>query len=387
MICLLFLSGAWRIARAQGSGEDLPTTTLEQGENELKGLQEKIQDEKAQLKEAREKEKKVVSELNRIEKDLVAKKKRLRQHDAQLKEKKREITVLSQKIGELHNTVRSQEEHMGQYVVALYKLSRTDLMKAAFAAQSFPDLIRRHEYLSRVIGHNAAIIDQYLRNIHTLEQDRDRLRENEIKLTELTRKARSTQAQVLRHKQEKKTLLAKAKTEKDLHLSVIEELEEASRQLQELIEKLEERTSAAVLPRPKQFSANKRKFLFPVNGDIISSFGKHEDQEFSTISFNNGIEISAPLGSPIRAVFDGAVIYADWFKGYGNLLIIDHGDGYYTLSGHASELVKKVGDQVTEGDIIGYVGDTGSLRGPNLYFEIRHLGKPVDPLEWLESRK
>jgi murein DD-endopeptidase MepM/ murein hydrolase activator NlpD len=246
-------------------------------------------------------------------------------------------------------------------------------------------LLRRHEYLTRIIDHNAAVIDRYGENIRKVEADRNRLRRSEARLAELAEKERSTRAQVLRRKRQKRTLLARVKTEKDLHLSSIEELEESSRQLQALIEKLERESNITDRMRPTQFSAYKSKFIFPVDGDIITPFGKYEDEAFSTITFNNGIEIGAPDGSPFKAVFEGVVIYADWFKGYGKLIIIDHGDGYYTLSGHASKLLKNVGDRVTEGELIGYVGDTGSLKGSNLYFEIRHHGKPVDPLEWLAA--
>ena len=86
------------------------------------------------------------------------------------------------------------------------------------------------------------------------------------------------------------------------------------------------------------------------------------------------------------AVADGAVIYADWFKGYGRLIILDHGGGYFTLYAHAAEIWARSGDSVSRGQVIGKVGDTGSLEGPQLYFELRHKGKPQDPLAWLQSR-
>jgi septal ring factor EnvC (AmiA/AmiB activator) len=80
------------------------------------------------------------------------------------------------------------------------------------------------------------------------------------------------------------------------------------------------------------------------------------------------------------------VIYADWFKGYGHLIILDHGGGYFTLYAHASEIQARLGDSVSRGQVIGKVGDTGSLEGAQLYFELRHKGKPQDPLAWLQPR-
>jgi septal ring factor EnvC (AmiA/AmiB activator) len=107
---------------------------------------------------------------------------------------------------------------------------------------------------------------------------------------------------------------------------------------------------------------------------VISSF-KEKGQ--------NGVEIKASMGAEIRAVLSGKVLYADWFKGFGNIVIIDHGDHTFTISGYCSELLKKPGDVVSQGEAIALVGSSGSLKGPCLYFEIRHHGKPQDPMEWL----
>ena len=104
------------------------------------------------------------------------------------------------------------------------------------------------------------------------------------------------------------------------------------------------------------------------------------------MTFNRGIEIAAPEGKDIVAVAEGSVIYADWFKGYGRLIILDHGGGYFTLYAHASEVLIRPGESVSRGQVIGKVGDTGSLEGPQLYFELRHKGKPQDPLAWLQPR-
>jgi septal ring factor EnvC (AmiA/AmiB activator) len=119
---------------------------------------------------------------------------------------------------------------------------------------------------------------------------------------------------------------------------------------------------------------------------VASAFGRQEHPKFRTVTYNRGIEISAAMGRPVLAVYDGTVLYADWFRGYGRLVILDHGGGYFTLYAHASELLVKVGDQVTRGQPIARVGDTGSLEGPQLYFEVRHRGKPQDPLAWLERK-
>ena len=278
-----------------------------------------------------------------------------------------------------------QEGDLAHHIRVLYKLSRTDMTKVLFFSDSFPELIRKHNYMIRIVACNVNVINRYSKNIEKVQQHKQFLKENEKSLKILTERTSLTRKQISRHKKEKSTLLAGVRSEKELYLGVLEELEQASRQLQALIEKLEKGIGVDDAIGSKSFSFYKNKLSFPVAGEVITCFGKQEDPEFSTISFNKGIEIVAEEGSEIEAIFDGTVIYSDWFKGYGNIVIIDHGGGYYTISGHASHLLNKVGDQVEKGDTIGLVGDTGSLKGSNLYFEIRHHGQPLDPLNWLKA--
>ena len=123
----------------------------------------------------------------------------------------------------------------------------------------------------------------------------------------------------------------------------------------------------------------------PVTGKIVSLFGPFENPEFGVRNFRSGIVIATEAGTPVRSVGSGEVIYAGWFKGYGHMLIIDHGDHYYTLYAHAGELLKEKGDAVGSGEVIARTGDGGGLQGPGLHFEVRHHGKPLDPMEWLET--
>jgi septal ring factor EnvC (AmiA/AmiB activator) len=121
----------------------------------------------------------------------------------------------------------------------------------------------------------------------------------------------------------------------------------------------------------------------PVKGKITEFFGPYTNTKFNIVNFRSGVTIEAERGEPIHAVYKGVTLYADWFKGYGNMIIVDHGDHYYTLYAHAEELFKKKGDPVDAGEVIATVGDSESLMGPGLHFEVRHHGKPVDPAPWI----
>ena len=124
-----------------------------------------------------------------------------------------------------------------------------------------------------------------------------------------------------------------------------------------------------------------------MEGRVVSKFGKHLHPVFKTVTLNEGVEIEAPLGSEVRTVFDGEVLYDGWLRGYGRFLIIGHGSGYYTLYAHLSQLLVAKGEEVKRGEPVALLGETGSLSGPQLHFEIRKGKEKLDPLLWLEKKR
>ena len=133
------------------------------------------------------------------------------------------------------------------------------------------------------------------------------------------------------------------------------------------------------------FSRQMGRLPVPVDGKIISTFGKSRNGNYNAFTFQSGIDIKVERGEPVRSVFKGEVMFADWLKGYGNLLIINHGDNYYTLYAHVEEMFKKKGETVGSGEVIATAGDSGSIKGMCLHFEVRHHGKPVNPMTWLKK--
>ena len=143
-------------------------------------------------------------------------------------------------------------------------------------------------------------------------------------------------------------------------------------------------------PRPAPlgppFASLRERLAPPVEAPIAASFGRVVDAEFKTETFRSGVEFDAPLGAAVEAVAAGQVRFTGWFRGYGKLVILDHGDEYFSVSGHLADIRVEVGDEVESRGVIGTVGDTGSLSGPRLYFEIRHGREPQDPRKWLHLR-
>ncbi|MCK4690933.1 MAG: peptidoglycan DD-metalloendopeptidase family protein, partial [Desulfuromonadales bacterium] len=156
-----------------------------------------------------------------------------------------------------------------------------------------------------------------------------------------------------------------------------------AKRLQSLVTELHEQPATAPANGSGSFSAGKGKLAWPVNGEVLISFGTQKDSALGTYYESNGIEINVALGSPIHAVADGRVVFADWFKGYGNLLIMSHQGGFHTLYAQAARLGRSVGEQLVAGDVLGQSGLGGR---DAMYFEVRHNGSPVNPLHWLQRR-
>ena len=177
-------------------------------------------------------------------------------------------------------------------------------------------------------------------------------------------------------RRKRRALLAKVRDERAYHERMVGELSEAARRLEAFIRDLQakqRRAGRAALPAPtrpapsdpgERASAGSRGRLpWPADGQVVGEFGAQVHPRFGTKTFRNGIDIEAAEGTDIAAVYAGHVVYTGWFRGYGNLIIVDHGDDYYTLYAHVAEIQVEEGDDVRQGQSIGTVGDTGSLAG------------------------
>ena len=259
-------------------------------------------------------------------------------------------------------------------------------MSPLASTQSLYDLFQRRKTLELILAYDQNARETLLKNKLEIQILQARL--NTQKTEKLALEADlEKQIQILSDNRAKRTgLLEDIRSEQTLEMAAIESLKQAANDLNRVIKSL----STAAKPAeqiqkvsPKSFTSLKGLLNMPVKGKIVYFFGPYKNNEFNVVNFRSGIVIQAERGEPIRAVFNGKVLYASWFKGYGNMIIIDHGDNYYTVYAHAEELFVSKDDMVENGEVVATVGDTGSLTGPNLHFEVRHHGKPIDPLKWI----
>ncbi len=357
---------------------------------ELGGIKKKIEEEKERIRDINRKESSVISQLNRLDRNLSRRERELKILKRKLKIVGQKVEKVNKDLGSLGQTIDAHEGLVAERLEALYKFSDRGIPQVVFSTPSYHDLLTVKHYLAAILDQDQRLIENYRKRHTHIGNYRKQLQEDERDLHRLQKRAEAKRGEIHRDLEEKNRLLRAAREEKRIHLAAVQELENASAQLQGLINRLEReiriRAKEDVFrPVGKGFGALRGKLAFPVEGRILSTFGKNENPKFNTFTVQKGIEIEAPLGAEVRAIHAGRVLYSDWFKGYGKILIIDHGEGYYSLSGHLSALLKNVGDEVRRGETVALAGDTGSLKGPCLYFEIRQRGKPLNPLAWLAS--
>ena len=367
-----------------------PPKGVDQSKRELGGIRKKIQEEREKIKDIAKKESSVVTQLHALDSSLWQKEKELKSLNQKLAAVNRKHQKANQDLGLLSETIDSQEALLMSRLVAFYKCGEQDAPHLLFASRSYDDFQSTNRYLTAILEQDRQFIDDYRRRKSAVGDTRKQLREDEEELKVLKKKAEQKKAEIQQDLLQKGKLLNSVRQEKQIHLASVKDLEAASSRLQGLINRLEkelqERAREKTFSTPaKGFGALRGRLPFPVKGRVLSTFGRNENPQFKTFTVQKGIEIEAPSGAGIRAVHEGRILYSDWFKGYGKILIIDHGEGYYTLSGHASALLKEVGEEVHAREVVALVGDTGSLKGPCLYFEIRQRGKPLDPMEWLAA--
>jgi septal ring factor EnvC (AmiA/AmiB activator) len=261
-------------------------------------------------------------------------------------------------------------------------------MNVMASAESVFDLLKRRKSMEFILKSDEELLNNQHKNLTLLTDLQTRLNEKKQVNEALEADYKQQIAVIQQNKSQRKGLLNDIRQKKSLSLAAIQSLKEAAEELTRTVQSLKKDVEEAPVeekPVKGSFLARKGQLQLPVNGKIVSFFGASTNNEFRVQTFNSGIQVRADRGEPIHAVAPGQVLFADWLKGYGNMIIVDHGHNYYSLYCHTDEVFKKKGDMVEDREVIATVGDTGSLSGPGLYFEIRHRGEPVDPLGWFKK--
>src|SRR3954470_13280205 len=267
---------------------------------------------------------------------------------------------------------------------AAYMIGRQEPLKLLLNQREpseFGRVLVYYQYFGRARAAQISAIDTHLGELATLDEG---LAAEEQRLTALEDQQQGELSRLQSARERRGRALVSLDTETRSRAQELERLKEQQGGLEKLVRELRralERLDKFPTDSKDAFARLRGRLTWPVAGKLVASFGQTRAGGVKW----DGVLLAGTQGTPVRAVYHGRVVYADWLSGLGLLTIIDHGDGYLSLYGHNERLYKEVGERVTAGDTIASVGDSGGRASPALYFEIRKAGRPVDPRPWFKN--
>ncbi len=355
---------------------------IERTERELESIRRDLAEKRKRAEDLAGQESDLRAEIGRINEEIrlnrslldkLAEQKRVLQDDLEYSRQDLVVAegVLDQSRVLLNKRLRS-----------IYKFGRGQAMEVMLTSKTFADVAKRVYYLSMIADHDREIIEDFTEQVESKRILVEYIAEKKDRIESVEREAR-VEAENLRMKKEQRDgLVAQLKEKRYYYENLARELEEASRNLESVIGALESRAEA-LAEADATFEGRMGALMWPCDGEVISEYGMETHPRFGTIIKNNGIDIRTAPGTRVRSVGPGKVSFAGSLSGFGNCIIVSHGDGFYTMYGHLESLLVGKGYRVGEGEAIGYIGETSTPEGAVLHFEIRKGKVPLDPSKWL----
>ena len=374
-VILFFLVGIDKLAAAGTSSETEELKSIQSAEleilKELDGLERKVERLETRLV------------------DIKAEGSRLRQG---LKKKKKQIYILEA------NQAR-QTDSLYRRLRAIYRLREGGIIQVLLNSNSIDDLVHKYKYLAVIIDQDVSALKAFSERKRQIRTGMDRIRLEEEDLRKLYSELEDERKKLNQARNSKTALLMKVHQRKETYLAMIRTREESREELiKEVI--INPRLDSQSKPSPPaavkesapkmktwpDFALLKGKLPLPVKGRVKDHFGRNPGL-FGTYNTRQGVSIIARAGSPVRAVSAGKIIFADWLQGYGNVIIIDHGRRYYTLTAGLSHVKFEAGHMVDKGEALGVVPNAGKKNQRGIYLEIRLRGRALDPGPWFGSKQ
>ena len=387
LLALVLVVGAG-VARAQ---QDSLEAAKRQ---ELEALSQQAKEKRAQAGALKGQETRALGDLKRTERDLAATRKRLKTLRARRERLDDQLELTRANLERSVATLTTKRQQLGNRLRHIYMEGPARDLEFLVSTRSFAGLMMRWDFLQMVAEQDRLLLesveterDKVEANKHRLESNLQEVSANAQRTTKETSKLtdlRTTRAQTVEQIQSKR----------EEYEAAAAELERSARAVAGLLARLEKSRQAEATkargegrnPQPYSgdFARGQGQLDWPAQGSVVGHMGLETHPRFGTQVRNDGIDISVPVGTPVHAVAKGRVDFAnDDYEGIGGMVVLNHGDGYYTIYSHLSDVTVNTGIEVTAGTVIGHSGETGSLKGPVLHFEVRKGATPLNPESWL----
>lgn len=362
---------------------------------ELERIQREARESREQATRLKGRESQEIGRLRRTERDLNRTRRRLR--DLRSREQRLDTQLEATRADLQHNiqSLGSRREQLRRRLRNVYKYGAVREIELLLSSQSFAQLMARWDFMLMVAEQDRVLMEEVRARKEVVEILEGRLERHLQQVERTARQTTSENERLARQRREREQTVREIQTQRQAYEAAAAELEKTARAIQGLLARLERARRDAEqkaraqgrepVPYTGDFARGQGQLDWPLRGALVGRFGPEKHARFNTTIQNNGIDIETPIGTPVRAVAKGRVDYTnDDYATYGQMIILNHGDGYYTLYAHLSSIGVATGAEVNAGQVIGRSGDSGSLKGAVLHFEVRRGGAALDPLDWLQ---
>jgi septal ring factor EnvC (AmiA/AmiB activator) len=361
---------------------------------ELSELRERIERLKREIESAEENKADVLDQLKQSEQSISHINRSLHELGRDQQAANAALAEAQKESNQLRAHIQSQQSLLSKLLYQQYVNGSQDTLRLVLSLQNPNDISRQVEYYGYLSRSRATLITSLRHDLKQAEAAEAVVREKNRELTQIHAQQQAEKRALQKEADTRRVTLSKLDKQIGARRKQVTQLERDERRLTQLVERLARVVPAKIKSKPRRagervkpasggFTQLKGRLKLPVAGELANRFG---GQRADTGTIWKGLFIRAGTGSAVKALGPGSVVFADWLRGFGNLLIIDHGDGYMSLYGNNEAVLKQEGEQVAAGEVIATVGNSGGNPESGLYFEVRYHSRPIDPLEWVGRR-
>jgi len=347
-------------------------------------IKKELDEKRKSMEKLNRKEKSTYEELLDLEERLDSTQRLKRNLASKEKEVEKELEIEDLSLAETDSSLSCYRQLSLKRLREIYKHKRFRPFTLIFEDSSPVEMVNRIKFTQRILKEDQNLLRKTKNLKVNLEEKKRNLTKTKSELSGLRTRKAEEESDYQKELTEKEKLLKKIKSEKKLYAQALEELTKSASELENILAQIHPPASNEIETKEEGlFGISKGKLPWPISGKVIAYFGEQKNSQFLTKTKNSGIEIESEPGKEVVAVADGRVVYSSNLRGYGNIVILEHEGGYYTLYARLSEILVSSGEEVDRLQKIGVVGESGLFFTPGLHFEIRKGKQPQDPLKWL----
>jgi septal ring factor EnvC (AmiA/AmiB activator) len=375
LLAILLSTALPHIVQAVDNKQSAKKVTINIGK-----LRQGIRKHQDKIRQSDEKKVSVLDELEQIDNKLRQQKEKIETLHDQLLAQVRLLALKKEELKQAEVVHENVLKHLQKRLQSFYLIGKTGILNITFSSKDLPELMIFNDSYKRLISYDQSVIDIYKDTVAKLQRAKHAQELEKSLMQDFIQQAEEEKKALHALRMDKETLLARIKTQKGLYELALKEMRKAESDLGQTLAGIKQKQEIKRIG----FLLNKGQLPSPVKGILVYGFGEIPSKGLRKGEKTNGITIKTAMDATVRAVYKGKIVFAGYKRGFGNMVIIDHGIKHYTVSSRLDTILVKKGDKVARGKKIGSTGGMATLFERGLYFEVRHESTPLNPLKWLK---